>query len=120
MNDNVTRVSVRSLKEQFSRGSEAWKDQSEAIFRFWAEGDCWGFPFFSITASRYFGDRDTLCLYWPLGTVVITGPKVMDFYAGFCTNRATCLKADGKDITELKLLLNGNSDAGDERGPSKS
>jgi hypothetical protein len=119
MSDNVTRVSVRSLKEQFSRGSEAWKEQSEPIFRFWAEGDWWGFPFYSLSASRYFGDKDTLCLYWPLGTIVVTGPKVMDFYAGFCANRATCLKADGKDITDLKLMPNGDSNAGTEAGPPR-
>jgi hypothetical protein len=75
MNDNVARMPTRSLKEQFSRGSEAWKEHSDPIFRFWVEGDWWGLPFFSLTASRYFGDKETLCLYWPLGTVVITGPK---------------------------------------------
>jgi hypothetical protein len=42
------------------------------------------------------GDKETLCLYWLLGTVVITGPKVLDSYSGFCAHRATCLKADGK------------------------
>jgi hypothetical protein len=120
MNDNVTRVSVRSLKEQFSNVSEAWKEQSDPIFRFWTEGDWWGFPFFSLNASRYFGDRKTLCLYWPLGTVVITGPKVLDFYDGFCGHRATCLKADGKDIAELKLLLNGNCTDRDEADSQKA
>jgi hypothetical protein len=79
MSDDVIRVPARSLKEQFSRGSEAWKEQSDPIFRFWTEGDWWGFPFFSLSASRYFGDKGTLCLYWPLGTVVITGPKALDF-----------------------------------------
>ena len=111
MNGNVIRVPARSLKEQFSRSSEAWKEQSDPIFRFWAEGDWWGFPFFSLTASRYFGDKETLCLYWPLGTVAITGPKVLDFYAGFCAHRATCLKADRKDITDVKLILNGDSNS---------
>ena len=120
MNGNMIRVPARSLKEQFSRSSEAWKEQSDPIFRFWAEGDWWGFPFFSLSASRYFGDKETLCLYWPLGTVVIAGPKVLDFYAGFCAQRATCLKADGKDITDLKLLLDGNSSAENEAGPVKS
>src|ERR1700739_2184325 len=109
MSDNVLGVPTRSLKEQFSRGSEAWKEQSDPIFRFWVEGDWWGFPFFSLSASRYFGHRETLFLYWPLGTVVVAGPKVLDFYAGFCSNRATCLKADGKDITGLELILNGDS-----------
>ena len=104
MSDNVMRVPSRSLKEQFSKGSDARKEQSDSIFRFWTEGDWWGFPFFSLSASRYFGNKETLCLYWPLGTVVITGPKVLDFYAGFCAQRATCLKADGKDIKVLNLI----------------
>jgi hypothetical protein len=92
MSGNVIRVPARSLKEQFSRGSEAWQEQSDPIFRFWTEGDWWGFPFFSVSASRYFGDKETLCLYWPLGTVVITGPKALDFYAEFCAHRATSVK----------------------------
>jgi hypothetical protein len=104
MNGSVIRESSRSLKEQFSSISEAWKEQSDPIFRFWAAGDWWGFPFFSLSASRYFSDKETLCLYWPLGTVVIAGPKVLDFYAGFCAHRATCLKADGKDIKVLNLI----------------
>jgi hypothetical protein len=58
-------------------------------------------------------------LYWPLATVVITGPKVLDFYAGFCAHRATCLKADGKDIRVLNLILSGNSDGASETDPSK-
>ena len=108
MSDNVVRVPARSLKEQFSRGSDAWKEQSDPIFRFWVEGDWWGFPFFSLSASRYFGDKATLCLYWPLGTVVIAGPKVLDFYAGFCAHRATSLKSDGKDILSVTTVLNSD------------
>ena len=60
MNDKVARMPTRSLKKQFSRGSEAWKEHSDPIFRFWVEGDWWGLPFFSLTASRYFGDKETL------------------------------------------------------------
>jgi hypothetical protein len=41
MNGNVIRVPAWSLKDQFSKGSEAWKEQSDPIFRFWAEGDWW-------------------------------------------------------------------------------
>ena len=93
---------------------------SDPIFRFWAEGDWWGFLFFSLSPSRYFGEKETLCLYWPLGTVVIAGPKVLDFYAGFCAHPASCLKADGKDITNLKLILNGDSNAENEAGARTS
>jgi hypothetical protein len=31
MSDDVIRITARSLKEQFSRGSEAWKEQSDPI-----------------------------------------------------------------------------------------
>ena len=91
----------------------------DPIFRFWAEGDWWGFPFFSLSASRYFGEKETLCLYWPLATVVIAGPKVLDFYAVFYAHRATCLKADENDIKALNLILSGNSDGDSETDPSK-
>ena len=120
MNDKMIRVPARSLKEQSSRGSEAWKEQSDPIFRFSTEGDWWGFPFFSLRASRYFGDKETLCLYWSLGTIVVAGPKVLDFYAGFCAHRITCLKADGKDIMDLKLILHGESNGENGACPLKS
>jgi hypothetical protein len=113
MSDNLERFQARSLKEQFSRGSEAWKEQSDPIFRFWTEGDWWGFPFFSLSASRYFGDKETLCLYWPLGTVVITGPKALDFYAEFCAQRATSVKSDGKDILSVTLVPNSEHSRAD-------
>ncbi len=35
---------------------------------------------------------------------------MLDFYAGFCAHRATCLKADGKDIKVLNLILSGDSE----------
>ena len=114
MNGNVIRVPARSLKEQFSKRSEAWKEQSDPIFRFWAEGDWWGFPFFSLSASRYFGDKETLCLYWPLGTVVIAGPKVLVFYAGFCGPPGNVYQGRWKDIKVLNLILSGNSDGASE------
>ena len=77
-------------------------------FGFGPNGDWWGFPFFSLSASRYFDEKETLCLYWPLGTVVITGPKALDFYAGFCAHRATSLKSDGKDILSVTMVLNSD------------
>jgi hypothetical protein len=64
-----------------------------------------------------FGDKETLYLNWPLGTLLITGPKALDFYIGFCAHRATCLTADGKDITGLKLILNDDSNAQKEVNP---
>jgi hypothetical protein len=72
-----------------------------------------GFPFFSLSASRYFGDKKSLCLYWPLGTVIITGPKVLDFYAGFSAHRVTCLKADGRDILSVTMVPNSEHSRAD-------
>jgi hypothetical protein len=119
MNGSVIREPSRSLKEQFSRSSEAWKEQSTRSFGSGQRETGGGFPFFSLSASRYFGEKETLCLYWPLATVVIAGPKVLDFYAVFCAHRATCLKADGNDIKVLNLILSGNSDGASETDPSK-
>jgi hypothetical protein len=48
-----------------------------------------------------------------------SGLKVLDFYTGFCAHRATCLKADGKDITHLTLILNVDSNAEKGSRPSK-
>jgi hypothetical protein len=56
--------------------------------------------------SRCFVEKETLCLYWPLGTLVITGPKVLDFYANFCAHRATSVKPDGKDILSVTIVPN--------------
>jgi hypothetical protein len=106
MSDNVIRAPARSSKEQFSKGSEAWKEQSDPIFRFSTEGDWWGFPFFSLTASRYFGDRGTLCLYWPLGTVVITGPKVLDFLPFFSICVSSSLALSPEIISDAPARLN--------------
>ena len=38
----------------------------------------------------------------------------------FCAHRATCLKADRKDITDLKLILNCDSNAESEANALKS
>ena len=41
---------------------------------------------------------------------------MLKFYAEFCAHRPTCLKADGKDIMKLELILNGGSNAEAEAG----
>jgi hypothetical protein len=38
MNGNAIGRRARSLKEQFSRSSEAWKEQPDPIFRFLGRG----------------------------------------------------------------------------------
>ena len=43
---------------------------------------------------------------WPLGTIVIAGPKALEFYEQFSNHRATLIRADGKDILSVKMHLN--------------
>jgi hypothetical protein len=42
--------------------------------------------------------------------MAIAGPKVLDFYNDFCSQRATPLKADGKDILSVTMILNSERD----------
>jgi hypothetical protein len=79
-----------------------------------------GFPVLSSQRQPVFWRKRDAVPLLAAGTIVITGPKVLDFYAGFCAHRATWLKVDGKDITDLKLMLNGDSNEEKEVGPPKS
>jgi hypothetical protein len=68
------------LREEFGAKSDCWQQKEEPIVRFWCDGgDCLGFPFFSLFFSSYQPDQQSVTLDWPLGTVVITGPKSLDF-----------------------------------------
>jgi hypothetical protein len=52
----------------------------------------------SDTAIHYNVRHQSLLIDLALGTLVISGPKVLEFYDDFCNHWATSLKADGKDI----------------------
>ena len=43
---------------------------------------------------------------WPLGTIVVTRPKTLEFYEQLSNHRATLIRADGKDILSVKMHLN--------------
>ena len=62
MNDNVLRVPARSLKGAILQRLRGVERAVGSNLRFSTEGDWWGFPFFSLSASRYFGDKETRCL----------------------------------------------------------
>ena len=48
---------------------------------------------------------------WPRpGTLVVAGPKVLEFYDDLCNHRATSLKSDGKDILAVTMVLNAERD----------
>jgi hypothetical protein len=47
-----------------------------------------------------------------LATIWVTGgPKVLEFYEALAKQRATLLKADGKDILSVKMHLSSEREA---------
>jgi hypothetical protein len=110
LNGNNRQSPSPSLKELYSkpRHSNAWEDQQAEVVRFWTDdGDSWGFLFHRLAAIHYNARNKRLLIDWDLGTLVIAGPKALDF----CNHSATSLKADGKDILSVTMLLNSGEDA---------
>jgi hypothetical protein len=107
MNENNAQPRVPSLKELYGpqRSSFPWEEQQAEIVRFWTDsGDCWGFLFHHVSGILY-SARERLLIDWALGTIVVTGPKTLEFYEQFSNHRATLIKADGKDILSVKMHL---------------
>ena len=106
---NDQRRPAPALKELYSkpRRSNAWESEEAEVVRFWTDdGDSWGFLFHYLTAIHYSAKHERLLITWTLGTLVIAGPKVLEFYDDFCNHRATSLKSDGKDILSVTMVLN--------------
>jgi hypothetical protein len=104
------------LKGQCHPKSDSWQEEdSPPIVRFWCDdGACWGIPFQQVTATHYNPEHQSLLIDWPLGTIIVTGPKTWDFYEEFCSHRATLIEADGKDILGVTIALNRTADAGQQ------
>ena len=114
MNGNNRQSPSPSLKELCSkpRRSNAWEDQQAEVVRFFTDdGDSWGFLFHRRAAIHYNARNERLLIDWDLGTLVIAGPKVLDFYDDFCSHRAASLKADGIDIISVTMVLSVECDA---------
>jgi hypothetical protein len=113
LNGNDQRRPAPALKELYSkpRRSNAWESEEAAVVRFWTDdGDSWGFLFHYLTATHYSARHERLLIAWTLGTLVIVGPKVLEFYDDFCNHRATSLKSDGQDILAVTMVLNAERD----------
>jgi hypothetical protein len=109
LNGNDRRKPPSALNELYSKPwrSNSWESEKAEVVRFWTDdGDSWGFPFHYLTAIHYSVRHKRLLITWTLGTLVIAGPKVLEFYDDFCNHRATSLKADGKDILAVTMVLN--------------
>ncbi|MGA8656689.1 MAG: hypothetical protein WB586_11135, partial [Chthoniobacterales bacterium] len=48
---------------------------------------------------------------WALGTIMVVGPKALDFYDDFSNHCATLVKSDGKDILSVTMHLRSEADA---------
>jgi hypothetical protein len=114
LNGNDQQRPAPSLRELYSkpRRSNAWESEDADVIRFWTDdGDSWGFLFHYLTAIRYSARHERLLIAWTLGTLVIEGPKVLEFYEDFCNHRATSLKADGTDIRSVTMHLRAEKGA---------
>ena len=94
-----------------ARRSRAWDLATTEVVRFWTDdGNCYGFIFHHLTATHYNARLQRLLIDWALGTLVIAGPKVLNFYDDFVDHRASVLKPDGEDITSVTMRLRGEQD----------
>ena len=108
MNGNDQRLTAPTLKELYSkpRRSNAWESEVVEVVTFWIDdGNSWGLPFHCLTSIHYSARHERLLITWTLGTLVIAGPKVLEFYDDFCNHRATSLKSDGEDILAVTMVL---------------
>jgi hypothetical protein len=117
MNGNNRQPQTPSFRELYGprRSSVPWEEQQVDIVRFWTDsGDCWGFLFHHLTGTRFSAKDQSLLIDWALGTIVVMGPKTLEFYEQFSDHRATLVKADGKDILSVRMHLNAGSQAREE------
>jgi hypothetical protein len=116
MNGNNPQPRVPTLKDLYGpkQSSFPWEENQAEIVRFWADsGDCWGFLFHHVSATYYSAKEQRLFIDWPVGTIVVEGPKALEFYEQFSNHRATLIRADSKDIYSVKINLNSERQ-GDE------
>src|SRR5271166_4484522 len=114
MNGNNAQPRVPTLKDLYGpkQSSLPWEEQQAEIVRFWTDsGDCWGFLFHHVSGTYYSAKEQRLLIDCGLGTIVVTGPKALEFYEQFSNHRATLIRADGKDILSVKMHLNSERQA---------
>jgi hypothetical protein len=104
---------MSTLEELYEapRKSRAWDLGTAPVVRFWTNDEnCYGFVFHHLTATHYNARLERLLIDWALGTIVIAGPKVLEFYDDFSNQRAAVLRPDGDDITSVSMQLRREQD----------
>ena len=59
---------------------------------------------------HYHPQEQTLLIEFSPGTIVVIGPKALEFCDRFCSHKVSVLKADGKDILAVRMALYGKAD----------
>ena len=114
MNRNNPQPRVPTLKDLYGpkHSSFPWEEHQAEIVRFWTDsGDCWGFLFHHVSGTYYSAKEQRLLIDGPVGTIVVAGPKALEFYEQFSNHCATLIRADGKDILSVKMHLNSERQA---------
>jgi hypothetical protein len=114
MNGNNAQTRVPTLKDLYGpkQSSLPWEEHQAEIVRFWTDsGDCWGFLFHHVSGTYFSAKEQRLLIDWTLGTIVVTGPKTLEFYEQFSKHRATLLRSDGKDILSVRMHINSETQA---------
>lgn len=65
---------------------------------------------FTIVATNYNPEVQTLLLYWSLGSILVTGPNAEAFFERFSEGRIALVRADGKDIVRVTMSLRQQTD----------
>ena len=97
MNGNVIREPSRSLKEQFSRSSEAWKEQSDPIFGF-GHRETGGASRSLVSAQAGISATKRRMSLLAARDRRHCRSEGTAFLRRVLAHRATSLKSDGKDI----------------------
>jgi hypothetical protein len=88
MNRNNPQPRVPTLKDLYGpkESSLPWEEHQVEIVRFWTDcGDCWGFLFHHVSGTFYSAKNQRLLIDWPLGTIVVTGPRRSSSTSSFQT-----------------------------------
>lgn len=102
---------VQSLKEMYGKPN-CWEKSTAPLIQFWTgDGTCWALPFFSVIATRYVPDQERLLIYFGSGTIVIQGPKALEFFEDFSNHRATAIRADREEILSVEIDLHRESES---------
>ena len=83
-------------------GSDAWEHVTEPSTVFCLDnGKQISWPYLHHVSAECACDK--LVIVWSTGRIEITGPKCKELHRDFARNKATMIKADGRDILSVVM-----------------